>query len=41
MNLRKKASVLLTLAVAFMMLVVPLSTSLGGGGTGKLEKQSE
>ena len=31
MNLRKKASVLLTLAVAFMMLVVPLSTSLGGG----------
>ena len=31
MNLRKKASVILTLAVAFMMLVIPLSTTLGGG----------
>lgn len=38
MNLRKKASVLLTLAVAFMMLVVPLSTSLGGGGYRKTQK---
>jgi len=32
MNLSKKATVVLTLAVAFMMLVTPLSTALGGGG---------
>ncbi|WP_256365359.1 hypothetical protein [Candidatus Methanomassiliicoccus intestinalis] len=31
MNLSKKATVVLTLAVAFMMLVTPLSTALGGG----------
>lgn len=31
MNLNKQFSVILTLAVAFMMLVVPLSTVLGGG----------
>ena len=31
MNLRKKASVILVLAVAFMMAVVPVSTALGGG----------
>lgn len=31
MNIDKKVSVILTLAVAFIMLVVPLSTALGGG----------
>lgn len=41
MNLKKQFSVILTLAVAFMMLVVPLSTALGGGGSGIFEKQSE
>ncbi len=41
MNLSKKATVVLTLAVAFMMLVTPLSTALGGGYRILEKQQSE